>query len=301
MSNRILTTVLLVLTIAMVTVAQPKDAILQYIDQFQSLAVAEMQRTGVPASIKLAQGIHETLAGTSDLVQRSNNHFGIKCKTGWSGPSVRHDDDARAECFRKYETAEASYVDHSNFLKNSPRYFSLFDLSPTDYQGWAWGLKKAGYATNPQYAPTLIRLIEEYDLNRYTLLALGRPLPAPATKIGETPAAPVVNAAAESEKKTLEPQGNTAADAPGHEVAAAGEAARYPSGVFEQDGCRAVWIKAGTPFLAIADQYRIPLSKLFAYNNMEPTLEAKRDQVLLLEKRSAVSSLRLPLRHKRSR
>ena len=91
-------------------VGQRKEVITQYIAQFESLAIAEMQRTGVPASIKLAQGIHETQAGTSTLVQRSNNHFGIKCKTGWSGPSVRHDDDERSECFRKYESAETSFV-----------------------------------------------------------------------------------------------------------------------------------------------------------------------------------------------
>ncbi|MBE2229855.1 MAG: glucosaminidase domain-containing protein [Chitinophagaceae bacterium] len=155
--------------------AQQSEKILRYIETYKDLAIAEMQRTGVPASVKLAQGIHETQAGTSVLVLKSNNHFGIKCKTGWTGETVSHDDDARGECFRKYQSAEASYRDHSDFLKNSKRYASLFTLAPTDYTGWAEGLKKAGYATNPRYIQALVKLIEEYNLQQYTLQALNGP------------------------------------------------------------------------------------------------------------------------------
>src|SRR5215831_13504115 len=108
--------------------AQDEGTIRQYIDTYKELAIAEMQRSGVPASITLAQGIHETMAGTSDLVRQSNNHFGIKCRSDWTGESVRHDDDARGECFRKYTTPADSYKDHSDFLKNSSRYASLFTL-----------------------------------------------------------------------------------------------------------------------------------------------------------------------------
>lgn len=151
--------------------AQKSVDILAYIDQYKLIAMQEMQRTGVPASIKLAQGIHETMAGTSDLVQRSNNHFGIKCKTGWSGDKVYHDDDESGECFRAYSNAIESYQDHSNFLKNSARYQFLFALPATDYEGWAYGLKKAGYATNIKYSQILIKLIQTYDLQQYTLLA----------------------------------------------------------------------------------------------------------------------------------
>ena len=133
-----------------------------------------MQRTGVPAAIKLAQGIHETMAGTSDLVLKSNNHFGIKCKDTWTGESVNHDDDAKGECFRKYPSPDDSYRDHSDFLKNSTRYSFLFKLEPTDYEGWAYGLKKAGYATNPKYPQIIIKLIEDYHLQDYTLIALGK-------------------------------------------------------------------------------------------------------------------------------
>src|SRR5215217_5466688 len=110
--------------------AQPADAILSYISRYKDMAVKEMQRTGVPAAITLAQGIHETEAGTSDLVRKSNNHFGIKCKATWTGGKVYHDDDALGECFRSYNRPEDSYMDHSDFLKKGPRYAFLFNLDP---------------------------------------------------------------------------------------------------------------------------------------------------------------------------
>src|SRR5689334_2547000 len=162
------------LTLAGAARAQNPDAIHHYIDTYKDLAIAEMQRTGVPASITLAQGIYESTAGTSDLVQQSNNHFGIKCRNDWTGEWVKHDDDLKGEHFRKYPTAADSYRDHSDFLRNSPRYASLFTLDPTDYMGWAFGLKKAGYATSPKYPQALIKLIETYNLGDYTLIAMGK-------------------------------------------------------------------------------------------------------------------------------
>src|SRR5580765_6020531 len=144
-----------------ISYGQSADAIVAYISRYKDLAISEMKRTGVPAAITLAQGIHETDAGTSDLVRKSNNHFGIKCKENWNGPTVSHDDDARGECFRKYEAAEQSYRDHSDFLKTRSNYASLFKLDPTDYEAWANGLKKAGYATNPKYAQILIKIIQD--------------------------------------------------------------------------------------------------------------------------------------------
>jgi LysM repeat protein len=143
----------------------PNENIIKYIEQYAALAVKEMERTGVPASIKIAQGIHETNAGKSDLVLKSNNHFGIKCKSSWTGEKVYHNDDEEGECFRKYDNATASYLDHSDYLKSQPRYAFLFDYDANDYAAWAWGLKKAGYATNPIYAQTLIKYIEAYQLN----------------------------------------------------------------------------------------------------------------------------------------
>lgn len=138
-----------------------------YIRQYRDLAVEEMKRYRIPASITLAQGLLESGAGQSTLARKSNNHFGIKCGSDWDGRTVRHDDDARGECFRAYKHPKQSYEDHSKFLANRPRYASLFKLKITDYKGWAKGLKKAGYATNPRYADQLIDIIELYDLHKY--------------------------------------------------------------------------------------------------------------------------------------
>lgn len=141
------------------------DAIVNYIKTYAALAISEMHRTGFPASIKIAQGIIETSAGRGELVNRSNNHFGLKCKSSWTGKKVYHDDDEQGECFRQYENAEASFKDHSDYLKSQPRYASLFEKDPDDYNAWSWGLKNAGYATNPVYAQSLIRYVEAYSLN----------------------------------------------------------------------------------------------------------------------------------------
>lgn len=138
-----------------------------YIRQYRDLAVEEMKRYRIPASITLAQGLLESGAGQSTLARKSNNHFGIKCGSDWNGKTVRHDDDARGECFRAYKHPKQSYEDHSKFLVSRPRYASLFKLKITDYKGWAKGLKKAGYATNPRYADQLIDIIELYDLHKY--------------------------------------------------------------------------------------------------------------------------------------
>ncbi|MBQ6208615.1 MAG: glucosaminidase domain-containing protein [Prevotella sp.] len=137
-----------------------------YIYQYKDLAIYEMLRYKVPASITLAQGLLESSAGKSELCRKGNNHFGIKCH-GWTGAKTYHDDDAAGECFRAYKDALESYEDHSKFLVNSQRYKRLFKLSRTDYKGWAQGLKDCGYATNPQYATKLIQIIELYDLNVY--------------------------------------------------------------------------------------------------------------------------------------
>jgi LysM repeat protein len=138
-----------------------------YINTYKDIAVSEMKRTGIPASITLAQGMIESDYGRSTLAREANNHFGIKCHNDWSGQKIYHHDDKRNECFRKYGRAEDSYYDHSEFLKSGSRYAFLFDLASTDYKGWARGLKKAGYATNPDYANMLIRTIEEKNLHYY--------------------------------------------------------------------------------------------------------------------------------------
>jgi len=134
-----------------------------YIAKYKQLAITEMNRTGIPASITLAQGLLESGNGNSTLATKANNHFGIKCHD-WTGPSIKIDDDKKNECFRKYEDPCQSYKDHSKFLTNRSRYEFLFKLKLTDYKGWAKGLKKAGYATHPKYAHMLIDIIEEEEL-----------------------------------------------------------------------------------------------------------------------------------------
>lgn len=143
------------------------EAVRNYIDKYSSEAVAQMKKYGIPASITLAQGILESGAGRSTLAVEGNNHFGIKCHSDWTGRTMYRDDDKPDECFRVYSTAQKSFEDHSIFLTSHSRYSFLFDLKPTDYKGWARGLKKAGYATSPTYADKLIKLIEDYDLDDY--------------------------------------------------------------------------------------------------------------------------------------
>ena len=149
------------------------DIIGIYIGQFKNIAMNNMKVYGIPASIILAQGILESGAGRGDLAVTANNHFGIKCHVDWTGESVRHDDDASQECFRKYNEASESYRDHSLFLTGRGRYSSLFNLSKSDYKGWAKGLRAAGYATDPRYPDKLISYIERYDLGQYDAQVLG--------------------------------------------------------------------------------------------------------------------------------
>lgn len=136
----------------------------EYIDLYKAIAIQEMHRSGIPASITMAQGCLESGNGNSKLAKRSNNHFGIKCRDDWSGARVYHHDDALNECFRKYRSVEESYIDHTDFLMQNSRYSFLFKLGHEDYKGWAQGLKKAGYATDPKYPQRLIKIIEDEKL-----------------------------------------------------------------------------------------------------------------------------------------
>lgn len=151
-----------------VALSQNKSkAVLDYIEQYKDIAMREMQDHKIPASITLAQGLLESGNGNSELAKKSNNHFGIKCHKDWTGKRTYHDDDEKGECFRVYECPEDSYRDHSLFLRKGQRYAFLFELDITDYEAWAKGLKKAGYATLPVYANILIKLIEDYNLAQY--------------------------------------------------------------------------------------------------------------------------------------
>ena len=154
------------LTLPLTTLAQ-KTATLIYIDQYKDIAISEMKRTGIPASITLAQGIIESNSGESNLALNFKNHFGIKCKSDWKGETTFQDDDAKQECFRVYPNSNASYIDHSNFLKTRPNYAPLFELDPVDDSAWAYGLKKAGYATASDYPKKLLKVINDFELSQY--------------------------------------------------------------------------------------------------------------------------------------
>ena len=165
-----------------------------YIETYSGIAVQEMMRTGVPASITLAQGILESGSGLSSLAVNGKNHFGIKCHKGWTGQTMYMDDDRRGECFRVYDSVEESFRDHSDFLRYRDRYKFLFELDRTDYKGWATGLKKAGYATDPKYATKLIKYIEDYNLARFDILTTQEEavVPEPPLQIEQPVAAPAV-------------------------------------------------------------------------------------------------------------
>ena len=136
----------------------------EYLERYKGIAIAHMEKYGIPASIKMAQAMLESDNGNSRLAREANNHFGIKCKSDWTGKTISHDDDASGECFRRYDSAEESWIDHSEFLDKGSRYQFLFELDPMDYKAWAHGLKKAGYATNPRYPDLLIQIIEDNEL-----------------------------------------------------------------------------------------------------------------------------------------
>ncbi len=196
---------LAVLLAALVSWAAPETPQERYIRQYASTAVREMYRSGVPASITLAQGLLESRSGQSDLATRGNNHFGIKCHK-WTGKTMTHDDDRKGECFRVYDDADASFRDHSDFLRYSDRYKFLFEYKTTDYKSWAYGLKKAGYATDPGYPSKLIKYIEDYHLYDYDKMTVAQ---ADGISGGETAAAP----AKEPEQKMTRRQRKAAKEA----------------------------------------------------------------------------------------
>src|SRR5450432_3095130 len=261
--------------------AQYSNDVINYVNTYKALAMTEMQRSGIPAVIILAQGIHESQAGTSELVLSSNNHFGIKCKDDWKGPAVYHDDDSRQECFRSYSRPEDSYRDHSDFLRGSSRYADLFKYSPDDYEDWAYGLKKAGYATNIHYPQILIKLIHDYNLQQYTLIAMGRMRPeeeivlrAPGS--GSPVASGVVPA--------TNPGGGIVGNGtPGGADSPA--LVQYPEGEFTINNTRVIFAKAGVSLLSIANQYELPLGRLLEFNDLKEEDVLVKDQLLFLQRK----------------
>lgn len=260
--------------------AQNNPDVINYVNTYKEIAISEMQRTGVPAAITLAQGIHESEAGNSDLVKRSNNHFGIKCKDEWTGERVYHDDDARGECFRSYPAAADSYRDHSDFLKKGSRYAFLFDLDPSDYEAWANGLRKAGYATNPRYPQILIKYVQDYNLEQYTLIAMGKLKPSEEVVL-TVPGAP-------ARPLTAMNQGPAIVVTPGAEgavVQPANGAGQYPDGEFQINRARVIYAKAGVSLLAVANQYELPLGRLLEFNDLKEEDVLTKDQLLFLQRK----------------
>lgn len=259
-------------------VAQLNQSSVEYIQAYRQLAMEEMVRTGVPAAITLAQGILESRSGQSELVTRSNNHFGIKCRNDWMGERVYHDDDEKGECFRSYPTAEQSYKDHSDFLRNSSRYAALFSLAPEDYQGWAYGLKKAGYATDPKYAQLLIKLIDDYGLQQYTLIALNKISPDAESLVGAKGNTGTYNliASGPSDEKV-----DASANIHNEEM----PVIDYPAHAFKINDTRVVFVRKGTSLLALAQEHAIPLARLLDFNDLQQIDILPADQLLFLQRK----------------
>ncbi len=251
----------------------------EYIAIYKDIAIAEMKRVGIPASITLAQGILETESGNSDLVRRSNNHFGIKCKNTWTGASVFHDDDAAGECFRKYDNATDSYKDHSDFLRGSNRYAFLFDLDLSDYKGWAYGLKKAGYATNPRYPEILIRNIEENNLQQYDQQEAG----LSGTRAVENE--PLDELKKPDEIKKPVEMKKPVDIAKSNEMNTGKNLQSIKAGKTLFNGLKAVFVPKGTSLLAIATEFDIALATLMEYNDFNADGLLKEEQWIFLEKK----------------
>ncbi|GAC1439967.1 MAG: hypothetical protein NVSMB63_05820 [Sediminibacterium sp.] len=271
-----------------------------YVNSYKELAISEMLRSGVPATITLAQGILESQYGESDLVKTSNNHFGIKCKTEWTGPKTYHDDDEKGECFRVYATAADSYRDHSDFLKTRPHYAFLFKLDPTDYEGWARGLRKAGYATSTTYPQQLLKVISDYNLQQYSLMALARlkndqssPGNAPATTATANPgpvaaqqAAPEENQPETREKApAVQEEAETISPAAPVIAAVVKKNSSYPQGIFTINHLKVIYASEGTSLLSLANQYDISLGKLLGFNELPEMDVLDTDRLIFLEKK----------------
>ncbi|MEI7677252.1 MAG: glucosaminidase domain-containing protein [Bacteroidales bacterium] len=183
MKRYILVVIVSFLSVISISAQYRNPQFIAYVEQYYLIAMEHQHQYKIPSSITLAQGLFESGAGNSILTRQSNNHFGIKCNNGWTGPRVFHDDDKKDDCFRKYERAQESYEDHSIFLSRNPRYAALFDLNIRDYRGWAMGLQRAGYATDKSYANKIIKIIEDYELYHFDVLAMG---PGKTAKLVDT-------------------------------------------------------------------------------------------------------------------
>ena len=260
---------------------QKKKETLDYIEKFKDIAMEEMQKDKIPASITLAQGILESGNGQSKLAKQGNNHFGIKCHSDWKGKRMHQDDDAPNECFRVYDNAEDSYRDHSKFLKNGTRYQSLFELSITDYKGWAKGLKKAGYATLPTYATVLINLIETYDLQQYDQMVVSGKYKKKSPKVDEQLVKP---AKAQKPVKTKKSKGNAKSyETPVLENRPAVEMTANHHFIKENFGVEFIVTKANDNLSSLAKELKIYEYQLIKYNNLGSKRTFSEGEILYIQ------------------
>jgi LysM repeat protein len=258
-----------------------------YISQYQVIAIREMDMFHIPASICLAQGLLESGCGTSELAINANNHFGIKCHKEWTGPSYVMDDDEKQECFRVYENPELSYIDHSQFLKTRDRYAGLFKLDITDYKGWARGLKEAGYATNPEYANILIRIIEANQLNN---LDRGASLP-----IANLPAKDSITGTLAT-SNTEELQSGTHYQ-PGYRQPSERKFTYVKTGngdhkVYQNNGVNFVFARKGDTFGSLAKEFYILSFQVYRYNDLHKNDMLTPGQIVYLEPKKRKSSFK---------
>lgn len=296
--------------------AQRNPKIEAYIDKYKSIAQSEMRRTGVPACITLAQGILESGIGESDLAKRSNNHFGIKCKENWQGAKTYHDDDEKGECFRAYNTVEESYIDHSDFLKNRPYYKALFTLPKDDYKAWAYGLRKAGYATQKNYPTLLISLIERYNLNDYTKEVLNMPSSniksihsssirsSSVTEIKDLPKTESVQISLFSRKnintheiqsllkqeKQIVDKYTQQSQSGVLEKPDTSAKVSYPEGFFRINGAKVFYAPEGLSLFAFAVNRNLSYSNLLAINDLGNVDVLPKGRLIYLEKRKKVGA-----------
>lgn len=247
----------------------------QYIDLYADIAMKEMKRVGIPASITLAQGILESGNGNSRLAKKGNNHFGIKCHSDWKGKRMYHDDDKKGECFRVYKNPYQSYIDHSEFLKNKQRYAFLFDLKPDDYKGWAKGLKKAGYATNPKYPQRLIDLIEKNQLYKYDQMVV-------KGKFDDSKI--VVSDDSESERTNFDADDTTPMprildDIDNFDISAPGREVR------KNNGRNYIIVKKGDTFYSLAKEFDLMLWQLYAFNDYDKNHVLKAGSILYIQQK----------------
>lgn len=229
-----------------ITITKPSGTVADYINMYKDVAIKEMKRSKIPASITLAQGMLESGNGTSPLATKGNNHFGIKCHSDWKGKKIYFDDDKRNECFRKYENAWESFRDHSDFLIRQSRYKFLFEYKQTDYKSWAKGLKKAGYATNPQYPSLLIKIIEENQLYRFDN--------------GKTDNIPTITPSSVVTKSE-----NLAPD------------------IIINNRIKSITVKEGDTYKSIADANEMMIWEIFKYNDLPKDAQLKSGQQIYLQ------------------